>query len=116
MNDEPEWDYAHQQAETIWTVRDLIDRDVVSRAAPIELELHFNPGPDPDPEGLKRKLRAFGYAVEPSMEDDAEKGAMVVTVPDVPFDEDSIWQHEERTTKIALIHGFRPDGWGFFAP
>ena len=26
----------------------------------------------------------------------------------------AVWSHEKRAAKLALIHGFKPDGWGFF--
>jgi hypothetical protein len=34
----------------------------------------------------------------------------------VPFTLEAIWEHEERTTRIALARGFEPDGWGFWEP
>jgi hypothetical protein len=112
-----DWDFDHQRAETAWTVADLIARTDLQGGDTILLDLEFVPGagdPAPQRDAFVRKLGMFGYQVE--AEDPARPGEVSVAVPDVALDADAIWLHEERTTKLALIHGFLPDGWGFAEP
>lgn len=117
MTDTPH-DFEHQRAETFWTVADLIKRGALKGGERITLDLEFVPDPDaaelPDRATLLRKLGMFGYrATEP--DEDAPK-AVTVEIADVPFEAEAIWKHEETATKLALIHGYVPDGWGFWEP
>ncbi|MEJ1996809.1 MAG: hypothetical protein P8X76_01355 [Maritimibacter sp.] len=40
---------------------------------------------------------------------------LIATLPDQPVSALAIWTGEEIATRIALDHGFTPDGWGFWA-
>ncbi len=111
-DDGHDWD--HQRAETALTVAELIRSVGFAGGEPVALELEFAPGEGAaDTAALIRKLGQFGYAAAPGGE---AAGAILVTVPDVALDADAIWTHEERTTRIALLHGWRPEGWGFWEP
>lgn len=108
-----DWDFEHQKAETFLTVTQLHRDEGVPLGAAIGLDLEFvAAGGAADGDGFRRKLAMFGYHAETG--EDADR--VRVAVPDLSFDAEAIWLHEERTTRLALLHGFRPDGWGFYAP
>ncbi|WP_112321592.1 hypothetical protein [Oceanibium sediminis] len=111
MSDAGAWDFALQRDQTAFTVNDLIQRTDLNGGERIVLDLEFIPGPDADKPALVRKFAMFRYTAT-----DGDDGALRIEVPDVTFDADAIWEHEERTTKLALLHGFQPDGWGFWEP
>jgi hypothetical protein len=107
------WDWEHQKAETEATVALLREEGAVAEGALIVLDLEFVPAfADADRAALVKSLKSFGYEVT----SDADDGGVEISVPDVAFGVESIWLHEERTTKLALARGFEPDGWGFFEP
>ncbi len=108
-----DWDPDHAKAETAWTIGELCRRNPeleTMRGQPIGLDLQFIPGDGADAEKALRALKMFGY------EGRQEEDGIEVTVEGVAFDLDAIWLHEERTARIALSHGYVPDGWGFFEP
>ena len=45
-------------------------------------------------------------------EDDENAPYLVATLRDQIVSAEGIWIGEETATRIALAHGFRPDGWG----
>ena len=112
------WDFEHQRAETFWTVADLIKRGALKGGERIALDLEFVPDPEAgqpaDRDALLRKLKMFGFHATEADPDAPD--AVTVEVADVPFEAEAIWQHEETATKLALIHGYVPDGWGFWEP
>ncbi|MSU88350.1 hypothetical protein GE300_01805 [Rhodobacteraceae bacterium 2CG4] len=108
---EDAWDWEHQQAVTRLTVQRILSESGLAEGVAVELDLDFVPTDAADRAAAVRKLGMFGYGVEA-----AEDGALRVAAGSVPLEADAIWQHEERTSRIALIHGYEPDGWGFAEP
>ena len=43
--------------------------------------------------------------------DEGEAPYLVATLADQPVSAQSIWVAEETATRVALQHGFAPDGW-----
>jgi hypothetical protein len=108
-----DWDFDHQRAETAHTVETLAEEAGLKPDDRIVLDLQFVPAAeDADRAALEKALRSFGYTLGEADDDDA----IAVSVTDVPFTLEAIWEHEERTTRIALARGFEPDGWGFWEP
>ncbi|NNU81216.1 hypothetical protein HMH01_12290 [Halovulum dunhuangense] len=115
MTEETEpWDFEHQQAETVLTLRELLAETDLTEGMEITLDLQFQPGPEADAEGFLRKLKMFGYRAE--QVEDADAPFVEAQVDGVRLSADDIWRHEERTTRLALIHGYTADGWGFLEP
>lgn len=112
--DEADWNFTEQQAETVWTCEQLRDKQGLKPHSDIMLDLFFVPagGEEARREALEKALESFGYALT-----EAEKPEEIaVQVGPIPFTPQDIWLHEERTTKMALARGFKPDGWGFLEP
>ncbi|MHA3977682.1 hypothetical protein ACW9UR_08375 [Halovulum sp. GXIMD14794] len=108
---EEAWDWDHQQAVTRLTVQKLLEEEGLQEGTAIALDLEFRPTDDSDRDAAARKLGMFGYSVE-----DGDNGGLRVIVEGAELSGDAIWMHEERTSRIALIHGYEPDGWGFAEP
>jgi len=106
-----QWDWELQQNQTAYTVAELGEKAGLDGASVITLDLEFVPGEGADSEAFKKALVTFGYQVS-----DGEGGGIAASVAEIPFTFDAIWTHEERTTKMALSRGYRPDGWGFWEP
>lgn len=104
-----EWDWELQQAQTAYTVSELL-KEGVKEGAMITLDFSFKAGEGADRTALEKALVMFGYELGD------EDGEFTASISDIPFTLDSIWTHEERTTKMALARGFEPDGWGFWEP
>ena len=115
--DEKDWDFQTQQAETVWTCEQLRDTKGVVPHSEIQLDLFFVPidGEDARREAFEKALGMFGYQVDDAatFDEAIDKNAVACSIGPIPFTPQDIWLHEERTTKMALARGFRPDGWGF---
>lgn len=111
---EADWNFTEQQAETVWTCEQLRDRQGVKPHSEIMLDLFFIPveGEDARREALEKALESFGYEIAA----DSEPGQVAASIGPIPFTPQDIWLHEERTTKMALARGYKPDGWGFAEP
>lgn len=112
--DEADWNFTEQQAETVWTCEQLRDQQGIKPHTGIMLDLFFIPveGEDARREALEKALESFGYEITA----DNEPGQVAASIGPVPFTPQDIWLHEERTTKMALARGYKPDGWGFAEP
>ncbi len=109
------WNAEDAWAETYLTVRDLMEKNGDLKALagqPVSLDLQFVPEADGSADKFIRALRMFGYEAREYPDDPSVE----VTVVDVPFTAEAIWEQEERTAKIALAQKYRPDGWGFAEP
>jgi len=106
-----DWDWPLQQNQTAYTVAKLGEESGLDANSRITLELQFQPGAGADEAAFRKVLTTFGYSVA-----EAEAGGLDVSIADIPFTFESVWTHEERTTKMALGRGYRPDGWGFWEP
>lgn len=109
-----DWDFEHQRAETLWTLHEILAQGALKEGSQITLDLQFVPGPGAETDAFLRKLGMFGYRAEEVRDGDAP--FVEAQVDGVALSADAIWTHEERTTKLALLHGFIPDGWGFLEP
>ena len=111
---EADWNFTEQQAETVYTCEQLRDTQGVKPHTDIVLDLFFMPveGEEARREALEKALSSFGYEVA---EGDAPS-QLAASIGPIPFTPQDIWLHEERTTKMALARGYRPDGWGFAEP
>lgn len=107
---EEDWDFDTQYAETLYTCEHLRDKKGVKPHTEIMLDLFFVPikGEENRKDACEKALGMFGYQIE-----DADEAEISVSVGPIPFTPQDIWLHEERTTKIALSRGYKPDGWGF---
>ncbi|RIJ18235.1 hypothetical protein D1227_00915 [Henriciella mobilis] len=112
--DEADWNFAEQQAETVWTCEQLRDKQGVKPHSDIMLDLFFAPieGEEARREAFEKALSSFGYEIAEA----DEPGQVAASIGPIPFTPQDIWLHEERTTKMALARGFKPDGWGFAEP
>ena len=106
-----EWDWELQQNQTAYTVAELIKQNAGLNGTNITLDMEYGPVEGADAATLEKALRTFGYDVIVSTQ-----GAIQASISDIPLTFESIWTHEERTTKMALSRGFEPDGWGFWEP
>ncbi|MEM6423043.1 MAG: hypothetical protein AAF698_10660, partial [Pseudomonadota bacterium] len=68
-----------------------------------------------DRAGFIAAMRSAGYAGNAYIGADGGE-TIEATVPDIAFGVVEIWQHEVHTARIALAHGYLPDGWGFAEP
>ncbi|SES66595.1 hypothetical protein [Oceanicella actignis] len=110
------WDFKAQRADTEWVFRQLLAQGVAARGRRVALDVLLVPaeeqeGARPDPEGLVRALRREGF--EAHLARDEGRTVVEATAPDTPFDLEEIWLREKRATRIALRHGYEPEGWGF---
>ncbi|WP_300375426.1 hypothetical protein [Henriciella sp.] len=114
--DDADWNFTEQQAETVYTCEQLRDTKGVKPHTPVMLDLFFIPieGEEARREAFEKALTSFGYELGEADSDAPEQVA--VSAGEIPFTPQDIWLHEERTTKMALARGYKPDGWGFAEP
>ena len=112
--EEADWNFTEQQAETVYTCEQLRDTKGIKPHSEIMLDLFFVPieGEEARRAAFEKALETFGYQPGES-ENENEVAASIGPIPFTPQD---IWLHEERTTKMALARGYKPDGWGFAEP
>lgn len=107
-------DYAAQRIETFAAFDDIVENAGLPESA--DVDYAFLPGPDADWAGVMRALGGHGYDCE-KVEADADapdsSDWLSATLPDQPISALAIWLGEEMATRVALAHGFTPDGWGF---
>lgn len=102
-------DFAAQRAETQRVFAQL-DADNLPEIADIDyFFVPVTPGADWTP--LAEALDEDGY--DCAWIEDAEGPYLCATLPDQMVTSAGIWIGEEVATRLALPHGFRPDGWGF---
>ena len=112
---EIDWDWDEQKADTELSIAEVRAESGLDEGALITLDLEFLPeNKDADAAAFIKALESFGYLAS-AAENDPD-GRIDATVLDIPFTLETIWLHEERTTKLALARGFVPDGWGFWEP
>ncbi len=109
-------DYAAQKAETYATFAEIDATAGLPEEA--DIDYIFLPGPGADWTAVIVALSDEGYAAErhdpePDDADFADGPWLTATLTDQPVSALSIWLGEETATRIALAHGFQPDGWGF---
>lgn len=103
-------DFEKQRQETILVWSDITNRNP-NLPVKINLDIHFLPtSGSSDKEGFKVSLEEVGFLVKIYGDDETVEAS----VNSIDASVDELWHYEERATKLALIHGFKPDGWGFF--
>lgn len=107
-------DLAAQRAETYRVFNDLASNHVLPDSA--DVDYHFQPAETADWEAVQSALTAEGYDCARYEADPEEPEAgdwLTATLADQPLSALAIWLGEETATRLALAHGFTPDGWGF---
>ena len=107
-------DYAAQRAETLATYRELAaEADLPDEA---DVDYFFLPeGEEADWRALADALSREGYDCEWIDAEEADEPCLIATLTGQAISAEGIWFGEEVATRLALAHGFRPDGWGFEA-
>lgn len=110
-------DFAAQRAETRAVYNDLQDQHGLPEFA--DVDYFFVPTSDEaDWRPLADALSKEGYdcewfAADPDDEEESDEDPyLIATLADQMISADAIWVGEELATRIALDHGFAPDGWG----
>ena len=104
-----EHDFEKQKEETYWVWSDIQARN---KAIPdrVNLDLHFLPiHNDKRSQTLKHELQELGYTV--SFYEDGD--TLQATIEAIENSANEFWLHEKRATEVALMHGYKPDGWGY---
>lgn len=109
-------DFTAQKAETYATFAEIEGSEGLPEEA--DIDYIFLPGPGADWTKMIVALSDAGFAAErhdpePEEEDAADGPWLVATLTDQPVSALSVWLGEETATRIGLVHGFIPDGWGF---
>lgn len=104
-------DYAKQKTETYAVFSDLQSQVDITDTA--DIDYMFEAGEDANWEAFEAALDAAGYDTE--REEGDGNPYLVAILADQPVSALTIWMGEEMATKIALAHGFTPDGWGLMA-
>ena len=103
-------DFEKQRQDTILVWSDIANRNP-NLPEKINLDIHFLPNSDAsDKKEFKVSLEEVGFLVKVYEDDETVEAS----INSIEASVDEVWYYEERATKLALIHGFRPDGWGFF--
>ena len=110
------WDYAAQRADTESSVEEISAEGGVAPGTPVRLDLQFVAGEGADRAGFLAAMKAAGYSGAAYRDAEGTTETIEAHVPGVRFDADAIWAEEERATRIAIAHGYLPDGWGFEDP
>lgn len=103
-------DFEAQRRDTLRAWKELSTKqDFPKRAV---LDLQFVPRESgADWHAFQHQLAAEGYHVKRY----DNGGTLEASVGPIDLDFNSIWQHEFKTTKLAIEWGFLPDGWGVFS-
>tara|TARA_R110002096_G_scaffold416594_1_gene619860 strand:- start:53 stop:376 length:324 start_codon:yes stop_codon:yes gene_type:complete len=104
-------DFASQKAETYAVFADIQSQADVPENS--DIDYMFAAGPSADWDAVEAALDAAGYDCEREAGD--KTPYLVAILADQPVSALTIWMGEEMATKIALEHGFSPDGWGLLA-
>lgn len=104
-------DFAAQRAETFDAFAEMIGDGGLPDVA--DLDFFFVATAQPaDWAGLAAALEQADFMCD--WVDDVDEGEapyLVATLADQPVSAKSIWVAEETATRVALQHGFTPDGW-----
>jgi hypothetical protein len=106
-------DFAAQRRDTFEVFAGMARENVLPDEADIDYQ--FVPSDQADWDGFETALVSaeFGCTrIDASPENHAYLQA---TLHDQPLSALTIWMGEEMATKLALAHGFLPDGWGFYS-
>lgn len=104
-------DFDSQRAETLAAYNDLQGKHGLPEVA--DVDYFFIPtqeGADWRP--LAEALHQDGFECEFYEAEGDDPSYLRATLPDQTVSATGIWIGEEIATKLALEHGFTPDGWG----
>ena len=104
-------DFAAQKAETYAVFADIQAQADVPDFA--DVDYMFEAGAGANWDAFEAALDAAGFDCERETGDGAPY--LVAILADQPVSALTIWMGEEMATKIGLLHGFTPDGWGLMA-
>ena len=104
-------DFAAQKVETYDVFAEIQNSSDLPETSDIDYMFEASEGADWD--GFEAALDAAGYDTE--REDGDGTPYLVAILVDQPISALTIWMGEEMATKIAMQHGFSPDGWGLLA-
>ncbi len=109
-------DFTAQRAETYASFAEIEGSEDLPEEA--DIDYIFLPRLGADWTAVILALSDDGFAAErhdpePGDADFADGPWLVATLTDQPVSALSVWLGEETATRIALQHGFVPDGWGF---
>jgi hypothetical protein len=104
-------DFAAQRKDTQNTFAEMqAEHDLPEEA---DVDYFFLPAEEgADWRALAEALSQEGFDCEWVEDDEGEPPYLVATLPDQFVSASGIWIGEETATRIALAHGFTPDGWG----
>jgi hypothetical protein len=105
-------DFAAQKAETRAAYDEMSADEPLPEMADVDYFL-VPSDPEADWRPLADALTREGYVCE-YIEDDGTP-YLVATLTDHAVSAESLWIGEEVATRLALDHGFAPDGWGLEA-
>ncbi len=109
-----EHNFAAQRAETVAVYNELQEQHSLPDVADVDYFL-IPTSDEADWRPLADVLTREGFECQ-FFEDDGEDAAFLqATLSDQAISADGIWIGEETATRIALEHGFQPDGWGLEA-
>lgn len=104
-------DFAAQKAETYAVFGEIQGNADLPETS--DIDYMFEAGDGANWEAFETALDEAGYDTE--REDGEGAPYLVAILADQPISALTIWMGEELATKIALQHGFTPDGWGLLA-
>ena len=110
-----DWDWDAQRADTVWTIGHLTETQDLTPGMVVTLEVQTIGGEAADRAAYIAALKAQGYSGSAYANEDGRE-TIEISIPDIAFTEEAVWAAERAVTKIALSHGYQPDGWGFWEP
>jgi len=105
------FDFAAQKAETFATFAEIQAQADVPETADVDYMFVATDGADWG--AFETALDMAGFDAERELDND--EPYLVAILADQPISALTIWMGEDMASKIALKHGFTPDGWGFSA-
>ncbi|HEY9038819.1 MAG TPA: ribonuclease E inhibitor RraB [Roseovarius sp.] len=105
-------DFAAQRAETYAVFADIqAEADLPDVG---DIDYAFVAGDAADWDAAEDALAEAGFECA-RIEDEDSTPYLAACLPDQPLTAMAIWLGEEAATRLAMEHGFGPDGWGFSA-
>jgi hypothetical protein len=105
-------DFDTQKAETFSAFSDLQAEGDLPFEADLDLFFVSSDGTS-DWMPLAEALADLGFHTQWAEAEGDDPATLIATMPDQILSASAIWMVEEVATRVAIDHGFRPDGWGF---
>lgn len=111
------WDFEHQRLLSSALTQEHLEDGAAVRGAAVALGVRFDGVFEwSDFEALGRALKTAGFAALIRPSEDGYQPHLLAVRPGVTFGVETIWTVEHAATRIAIPHGFRPDGWEIVTP